>query len=327
LKAVLRPHHEVLLIGREGLGKMEHSGMPERAFHPFRLLVRDGEGRLSIHLADAVIDSTGVTGLPMPAGSGGIPAPGEAAAADRLAYGIPDTAGAQREDYLGRRTLVVGGGHSALTSVLALGELAAEAPSTRVVWARRTRRTFPARADDPLPGRRALDEAGNELLAASPAWLVVHDEAEVDQIERRRSGLEVTLCTPGEPIAVKVDRMIAANGFRPDRELYRELEVHESYASAAPMRLAAVLLAGAAAGEPGMPEEEIDLLRSPEPNFFIVGAKSYGRSPGFLLATGRRQAALVLADLGLPVAIEDEDAVERALADAEIPVVAPPAGV
>jgi hypothetical protein len=318
LKSVLKPHHEVLQIGREGLGKLELAGDPARANHPFRLLIRDGEGRLSIYLAEAVIDATGVAGLPMPAGSGGMPAPGEAAAADRLAYGLPDVEGAQREDYLGRRTLVVGGGHSALSVVLALGELWAESPATRVIWARRTRRTYPARGSDPLGGRRELEAAGNELLAARPEWLTLHDEAEVDEIERRRSGLEVTLCTPGDPIILEVDRMVAANGFRPDRELYRELTVQECFASAAPMPLAATLLAAGTGDSPGGPEPEIGHLRTTEPNFFIVGAKSYGRTPAFLLPAGRRQVALVLADLGLDVGrdgeVEVEHEVERSAA-------------
>jgi hypothetical protein len=219
--------------------------------------------------------------------------------------------------------LVVGGGHSALTSVLALGELATEAPGTRVIWARRTRKSYPARLDDPLPARCQLEGAANELLQSGADWLTVHDEAEVDQIERRRSGLDVLLCTPDEPISVQVDRMIAANGFRPERELYRELEVHECYASAAPMRLGAVLLAGGG-DEAG---SAIELLRSPEPNFFIVGAKRYGRAPAFLLGAGRRQVAMVLADLGLEVAVEDEDEVERWTAVGASSAAAPPAGV
>jgi hypothetical protein len=285
--------------------------------------VRDGEGRLSVHLADAVIDATGVSGWPMPLGSGGIPAPGESAAADRIAYGVPDAVGAQREDYLGRRVLVTGGGHSAITAVLALGELAREAPSTRVHWARRTRRPFPALDKDLLAARRELEAAGNALLEGGAPWLTIHDEAEVDEIERRRSGLEVTLCTPEEPITVKVDRIIAANGFRPDRDLHRELEVHECYASGAPMRLAAVLLAAGSDDLVEVPGSEIDLLRNPEPNFFIIGAKSFGRANTFLLPIGRRQAALVLADLGLPVEPEKLGEVEQWLAD-PAPAVAPP---
>jgi len=38
-------------------------------------------------------------------------------------------------------------------------------------------------------------------------------------------------------------------------------------------------------------------LGTPEPGFYILGAKSYGRSSAFLLETGYRQVAGVLAAL------------------------------
>jgi len=306
LKSILHLHHEVLSVGREGIGKHEAIASPSRAAHPFRILVRDDEGRLAVHHADVVLDTTGVYGQPQPAGSGGIAAPGEAAAADRIAYGVVDVAGAQREDYLGRRTLVVGGGHTAATMVIELGNLAAESANTSVVWVRRTRRPFPCSPDDPLPARRALEAEANRLLSAGEPWLTVRDESEVDAIERRRTALAVILCTPDESFEIEVERIIAATGFRPDRELYRELEVHECYASAAPMKLASVLLAAGTPDCLSTPATGIDELRNPEPNFFMIGAKSYGRTPTFLLRTGRRQAEDVLDASGLAVEREDE---------------------
>jgi hypothetical protein len=38
-------------------------------------------------------------------------------------------------------------------------------------------------------------------------------------------------------------------------------------------------------------------LRTPEPGFFILGAKSYGRNSGFLLRAGWRQVDDVFASL------------------------------
>ncbi len=40
----------------------------------------------------------------------------------------------------------------------------------------------------------------------------------------------------------EVDRVIANVGYTPDTSLYRELQVHECYASLGPMKLAAALL-------------------------------------------------------------------------------------
>ncbi len=298
LKPLLRAHHEVLAVGREGIGKLETTS--SRGVYPFRILVRDDEGREAIHHADVVLDATGIFGQPMPVGSGGIPAPGESAAADRIAYGPVDVGGALREDYIGRRTLVVGGGHTAATMVMELGAVAAEAAHTKVVWVRRTRRPYPALGADPLPARCRLEEEANRLLGAGAPWLTVFDEAEIDSIERQRSGsLAVTLCTPGPPDEIEVERIIAATGFRPQREIHRELQVEECHASGAPSKLSAVL--GAARDRLRTPEVDVELLRHPELNFFIIGAKSYGRHPDFVLPIGRRQVEAVLALLGLPV--------------------------
>jgi len=40
-------------------------------------------------------------------------------------------------------------------------------------------------------------------------------------------------------------------------------------------------------------------LKTPEPAFFILGAKSYGRNPSFLLTIGHRQIADALSLLGV----------------------------
>jgi hypothetical protein len=39
------------------------------------------------------------------------------------------------------------------------------------------------------------------------------------------------------------------------------------------------------------------VLKSPEPDFYVIGHKSYGRSPHFLLEHGYAQAAAVIEQL------------------------------
>ncbi len=46
-----------------------------------------------------------------------------------------------------------------------------------------------------------------------------------------------------------------------------------------------------------VPPHGVDELSHPEKDFFVVGAKSYGRAPTFLLATGYEQARSVVAAL------------------------------
>ena len=38
-----------------------------------------------------------------------------------------------------------------------------------------------------------------------------------------------------------------------------------------------------------------ETLRTPEPGYFILGAKSYGRNPNFVLSVGQRQVEEVFA--------------------------------
>jgi hypothetical protein len=86
--------------------------------------------------------------------------------------------------------------------------------------------------------------------------------------------------------------VLALNGGVGDASLYRQLQVHECYATAAPVKLSAALLAQSGEGpadclalQPPGPET----LVNPEPGFFILGAKSYGRNSQFLLQVGWQQ--------------------------------------
>jgi hypothetical protein len=109
------------------------------------------------------------------------------------------------------------------------------------------------------------------------------------------------LTSGGQAVQVcGVDQVVAHVGFQPDVSLYRELQVHQCYASEGPMQLAAALLAsGGSSGDclaqtsPGPAT-----LTSPEPDFFILGAKSYGRGSSFLIKLGLEQIHDVLTLLG-----------------------------
>jgi hypothetical protein len=88
---------------------------------------------------------------------------------------------------------------------------------------------------------------------------------------------------------VTVDRVLALNGGVGDYSIYRQLQVHECYATSAPMKLSAALL-GAAAGDClDQQSHGPETLTNPEPGFFILGAKSYGRNSQFLMRIGWAQ--------------------------------------
>jgi thioredoxin reductase len=298
LRGRLLRGQEIIGIGRAGTLKGDYLADPARAEHPFRLLARDACGVESILEAVSVIDATGVYATPNVAGDGGIPARGERRWASHITYRLPDVLGEDRVRYAGRTTLLVGAGTSAATTATALAHLAEEAPRTRVYWVTRkpARALFESVADDPLPARAALYAAAHRLVRGGSSALV-HKEGCIDAIDRVEGRFEVTLSLAAGPREVEADEIVVHTGFGPDNALYRELQVHECYASRGPMGLAAALLGAGATDCLTTPAFGADVLANPEPNFFIIGHKSYGRSPHFLLETGFAQAEDVIAAL------------------------------
>ena len=301
LKARVHAHQQVVAVSRHGARKADLLGDPTRAAHPFRILVRDAGGRESFLHAHAVLDTTGTYGQPNAAGTGGIPARGESYLAPQMSHHLDDVLGIRRDRHAGRTTLVIGGGASAITTVTLLAQLAAEVPGTRVTWV--TRRDTPGFAHeavgtDPLPSRAALHAEGRRLQSGADEAVRWVGGAEVEGFEYNSAThrYRVQLATANGARIEECDQVIANTGYGPDASLYRELQVHECYASLAPMKLAAARLE--AGGDcMTVPAFGADLLANPEPNFFILGAKSHGRDSQFLLRTGYQQVGDVLAEL------------------------------
>ena len=72
---------------------------------------------------------------------------------------------------------------------------------------------------------------------------------------------------------------------------------HECYATSGPMKLAAALLGSDAADCLAQESHGVDTLKNPEPNFFLLGDKSYGRNNTFLLRVGWQQVEEVFEEL------------------------------
>ena len=144
-----------------------------------------------------MIDASGTWTRPNPLGAGGLPAAGERAHADRIAYGIPDVLGADRARYAGKRVLVVGSGHSAFNAILDLVALRDSEPATQIVWAIRggaPGRKYGGGGDDQLPARGALGSAvrglvddGSVALAGGFQTRAVSTAGRADRARRRRA--------------------------------------------------------------------------------------------------------------------------------------------
>lgn len=291
----LRLGTRVLAAGREGLLKNDEISTPERAGRPFRLLVAGPDGRERIEKADAVLDCTGSLAHPNTLGDAGIPAPGEAAVADRIVRRIPDVAG-DPAPWAGRTTLLAGGGHSAQTAARDLARLAESAPGTKVIWAVRSASPSWRVPDDPLPARARLAADAEALLRGASPAVEARLGVVVESLEAADGRVAATLRgADGRTERVAADRVLALTGAVGDHALYRQLQVHECYATAAPMKLSAALLStregagGAGADCMTQTGHGAETLVNPEARFFILGAKSYGRNSAYLMRVGWQQ--------------------------------------
>jgi len=286
---VLHEDAAVLAIGRSGLLKGDHIGESARGFAKFRLLVHDGAGE-HVDKADAVLDCSGTYAQPNGLGDGGIPAPGESAARNRIYYGIPDLTGKDRERFAGRRVLVVGAGHSGATAVTGLARLGV----AEIHWLLRRDRALPAEEipDDPLPERARLAEQSNRLVKENR--ITLHRAASIESIAMENGALRVTITTKQRDLSLALDEIIAATGFRPDLALARELQVQTCWATEGTYPLAASMLGEAGGDCLNTPAFGAEMLMHPEPGYFMLGMKSYGRAPNFLLRTGHEQIETVL---------------------------------
>ena len=295
LNGRVRESNHVLGISRARLWKTDQIGKSSRAASPFRILVQSDAGAESTLEADVVLDCSGTYGNHNWLGAGGLPAPGERDAADRIDYELCNVTGVSRDRFENKAILVAGSGYSAATAVVALAKLS---PNTQVIWLTRTDAARPLTlvADDPLPERARLTEAANAIAAEqgrAVRWLA---GSAIMSIERHPDAklLVSVQNASGEVEFLTVDRVIALVGYRPDRSLYEELQVHECYATQGPIRLAASLLGESSSDCLAQSDPGIDTLRNPEPDFYILGAKSYGRDSRFLLRTGIAQVEAVM---------------------------------
>jgi thioredoxin reductase len=278
----------VLSVGRQGLLKHEEIATAERGRRPFRILLTDESGREWTETADVVIDATGTWGHPNTLGDGGIPAPGESALSQEIRRDIPDFA--HEPDWAGKTVLLAGAGHSAQTAVRALAEL----PGTRVIWALRNPEPCWGTHDgDPLPERaRLASEAAALAGGASPA-VEVHRGVAVEEISKPNGRFEVVLRNGEGSETVAVDRILSLTGSVGDHGLYRQLQVHECYATCGPIKLSAALLGAGSSDCLAQTTHGADTLTNPEPGFFILGSKSYGRNTTFLMRIGWEQVGEV----------------------------------
>ena len=296
----LRLGTRVLSISRQGLLKSEELASTKREQTPFRLLTVDANGTESSLLASAVLDCSGTWSHPRPSGDGGIPAPGEGSLGDRIHRQIPDLS-RYANLWRGQRVLVVGAGHSAQTAVRDLERLASSEVEALITWALRSSTPHFGVDSDPLPGRASLNQLATELANGGSPFVSPEVETVVESFSPNPDDITVRLRREdGHRHHLTVDRVLSLTGASGDPSLYRELQVHECWATTGPMKLAASLFGSEGGDCLQQDSSGVESLRSPEPNFYILGVKSYGRNSSFLLRVGWQQVEEVFSDWGAP---------------------------
>ncbi|HEY8757274.1 MAG TPA: flavoprotein, partial [Candidatus Limnocylindria bacterium] len=191
--------------------------------------------------------------------------------------------------YEGKRVLVVGSGHSAFDVLIDLADLEA----TPITWL--VRRPFAdakygGAENDALPARGALGTRMRGLV----------DRGAVSQVVLRiaalRTEAEGVFVSDGTRDLGPFDEIVATTGFRPDLAPLRELRVKLDDILEAPPALAPLI-------DPNVhscgtvPPHGVRELSHPEKDFYIVGMKSYGRAPTFLMLTGYEQVRSISSAL------------------------------
>jgi thioredoxin reductase len=294
VSAHLHLNARVIAVSRRHVDKLMDGG---RAAAPFVLHIVYAHGDEALIEARAVIDASGTWEQPNPMGANGLPAVGERRHADSIAYGIPDILGSARARYANRRVLVVGSGHSAINALLELTALAQSAPHTSILWAMRSdnlRRVYGGGADDALPARGQLGTRMRQAVEAGIVKIVA--PFRVRELAAGAGGLDVIGETADGPDTVQVDEIIVATGARPQLDMLRELRLDLDPSLESARQLAPMIDPNIHSCGTVPPHGEAE-LRQPEKDFYIVGMKSYGRAPTFLLATGYEQARSVVAAL------------------------------
>lgn len=302
LRDVIRTSSRVTAIGRLGFDKAKTKG---RETAPFEIRYQNGKGPETLR-TDAVIDASGTWASPNPAGAGGLPAIGEREAQARIAYGMPDVLGRDRERYAGKTVAVLGAGHSAIGTLADLATLARQAPGTRPVWLLRSgnpEKSFGGGANDKLAARGELGAHFASLVASGQ--VEVEAGFPVAAITQADGQLRIATSSACCGRSIVADELVVATGFRPDFGFLSEIRLRLDPAIEAPVALAPLIDPNEHSCGTVRPHGARELEQD-DRGFYLAGMKSYGRAPTFLMITGYEQVRSIAADIA-----GDKEAAER----------------
>ncbi|WP_409300432.1 NAD(P)-binding domain-containing protein [Peribacillus sp. SCS-155] len=293
IKAHITLNAKVVGVARKALDKLK-TGNRDQV--PFQLYMEvDGDTR--VFEAKAVIDSSGTWTNPNPIMSNGLWTNAERKLQSRIFYGIPNV-GEQEERYRNKSVMVVGGGHSAINALLDLAALQEKYPEMRIYWVLRKSHiaeVYGGQENDGLPARGELGIRIQRLVETRK--LDILTPFHISSVGLKDGAIRILGDLNGEESNITgIDEIVVSTGFRPDTSFLNEIRLNLDPAVESVEALAPLIDPNLHSCGTVRPHGEGE-LRQPEKNFYIVGMKSYGRAPTFLLATGYEQVRSVVAYL------------------------------
>ncbi|WP_245637807.1 NAD(P)-binding domain-containing protein [Cytobacillus solani] len=285
---------KVLSVGKKDIDKIKTLN---RENVPF-VIYTESNGTYKIFEARAVIDATGTWGNPNPANSSGVWLKEEKSLHEQIFYGIPDVLGNEEKRYGNKRVAVVGGGHSAINTLLDLAELTKRYPETEIYWIMRKQLVEDAYGGEEKDALAARGELGSRIHRLVDRQKVkVITSFRIQEVRKSQKGMEITGIKNGEDSILKgIEEVIVNTGSRPNLSILSEVRVSMDPAVESVEALAPLIDPNIHSCGTVRPHREKE-LRQPDKDFYIVGAKSYGRAPTFLMATGYEQVRSVVAYL------------------------------
>ncbi|MCM3595513.1 NAD(P)-binding domain-containing protein [Metabacillus idriensis] len=285
---------KVLSIGKKDADKMKTTNREKVPF----IIYSEKNGEFQTFEARAVLDATGTWGNPNPSTSNGIWLNDEKSLRHHIFYGIPDILGKEKERYANKRAAVVGGGHSAINALLELAKLKESHPDTEIIWVMRRKRVEDAYGGEEKDALAARGELGSRIhQLVDQKMIKVETPFLIQNLKRSENGIDMIGTQNGEIRTLSgIDEVIVNTGSRPDFTMVSELRTSIDPSTESTEALAPLIDPNFHNCGTVRPHGEKE-LRQPEKNFYIVGAKSYGRAPTFLMATGYEQVRSVVAHL------------------------------
>ncbi len=294
IKEHIHLNSKVTAIGRKGLDKMKTSG---REKLPFNIQVIEN-GNHKAYEAKAIIDASGTWQNPNPLGSGGVFAIGEAENASHIHYGMPDITGSEMKKFTNKTVLVIGSGHSAIGSIIALNKLKKRYSNTKIHWLLRRKdikEVYGGQKADRFQARGNLGIQIEKLV--NTGILKIHTPVYIHKIKKSNGQLIINgICNENVFTLDGIDEIISSTGSRPDFSFLRETRFNADAALESVPKLAELIDPNIHSCGTVRPHGEAE-LRQIENDFYIVGMKSYGRAPTFLMATGYEQIRSIVAHM------------------------------